>query len=63
MNTRYRITAVGVTLPIAHGIVALVLKAKRTPKGHFADKVYIGGTERSVDISWADGTCTCNIAD
>ena len=63
MNTRYRITAIGVALPIAHGIVHLVLRAKRTDKGHFSERVPIAGSLRQVEINWAGGQCACSISD
>ena len=63
MNTKYRITAQGIDIATAHGIVHLVLRAKRTATGSFNEQVPILGALRHVNIHWAGGNCACSISD
>lgn len=61
-STRYRITAVGVSMPIAHSIVALILKQYRTPKGNFDQRLPVGDTLCHVHLAWSNGRATCDIS-
>lgn len=61
-STRYRITAVGVSMPIAHSIVALILKQYRTPKGNFDQRLPVGDTLCRVHLAWSNGRATCDIS-
>lgn len=62
-TTHYRITALGITMPIAHGIVCLVLKRSGRSCGNFHKKLPIGDKLCDVSIQWANGVCRCAIAD
>lgn len=62
-STRYHITAVGVSMPIAHSIVALVLRQYRTPKGNFDRHLSVCGVLRRVHLAWSNGRATCDISD
>jgi hypothetical protein len=62
-STRFRITAVGVSMPIAHSIVALILKQYRTPKGNFDRCLPIGNALCRVHLAWSNGRATCDISD
>ena len=61
-STRYRITAVDVSMPIAHSIVALILKQYRTPKGNFDQRLPVGNTLCRVHLAWSNGRATCDIS-
>ena len=62
-SIRYRITATGVSMPVVHSIVALILKRYRTPKGNFDKRLPVGGTLYHVHLAWSNGCATCDISD